>query len=113
MKHLLPILTLIAFPPLLLRYLALLGTAALLVGCGMVTDEQAAKEFLKAHPKANIYQQFVGEGDFDHAYMHFRYTEDDSGKKLEQVWVYQRQKDDTWQIISKEGPKPAGSKFGD
>jgi hypothetical protein len=88
-------------------------SAFLFAGCGMVTDKQAANEFKQAHPKATIYEQFIGEGDSDHAYMHFRYTEERKPEKVEQVWVYQRQKDDSWKVIGKDGPKPAGSKFGD
>lgn len=74
-------------------------------------DDQALREFKAAHPDVTISEQFVGEGDWDHAYMHFRYATH-SGERLEEVWVYQRQ-DQSWRVIAKEGPKPAGSKFGD
>jgi hypothetical protein len=79
----------------------------------MVAEKQARDEFQKANPDAKIYQQFVGEGDSDHAFIHFRYTLPGSDTRLEQVWHYQRQKDDSWRVIIKEGPAPAGSKFGD
>jgi hypothetical protein len=95
------------------RSLALMGSALLIASCGMVTDKQAANEFKRAHPNATIYEQFIGEGDLDHAYMHFRYTEERRSERVEQMWVYQRQKDDSWTVIRKEGPKPAGSKFSD
>ena len=96
-----------------LRLLTFLCIVLLISGCGMVTDKQAADEFTQVNPKAIIYEQFIGEGDSDHAYMHFRYTEGDPTKKMEQMWVYQRQKNDTWRAIRKEGPKPAGSQFSD
>lgn len=85
----------------------------LLCGCGMVTDKQAAEEFKKAHPQAMIYQQFVGEGNSDFAYMHFRYTESGDPKKLEQVWGYARQPDNSWKVAWKADPKAPGSDFGD
>jgi len=91
----------------------LIALVLFLAGCGMVADRQAAEEFKKAYPKATIYEQFVGEGDADDAYMHFRYTEEGRPEKLEQVWLYQRQKDNSWKVTRKDGPKPAGSKFGD
>ena len=55
----------------------------------------------------------MGEGDSDHAYMHFRYTTATSSDRLEQMWLYQWQKDKTWRVIRKEGPKPAGARFSD
>jgi hypothetical protein len=82
-------------------------------GCSVVSEKQARDEFQNAHPDAKIYEQFIGEGDSDHAFMHFRYTLSGSDVRLEQVWHYQRQKDGSWRVIAKEGPAPAGSKFGD
>ncbi len=82
-------------------------------GCSVVSEKQAMEEFKKANPDAVLLEQFVGEGDSDHAYYHFRYTEKQSNAKLEVVWLYQRQQDNTWKVIAKEGPKPSGSKFGD
>jgi hypothetical protein len=82
-----------------------------LCGCGMVTDKQAAEDFMQAHPRATIYEQFIGEGDSDHAYMHFRYTEAGLPDRMEQMWLYQRQKDDSWKAVRKSGPKPPGSNF--
>jgi hypothetical protein len=48
--------------------------ALLAAGCSVVSEKQARDEFQKAHPDAKIYEQFIGEGDSDHAFMHFRYT---------------------------------------
>jgi hypothetical protein len=84
-----------------------------LAGCSMVSDKEARAEFQKANPDAKIYEQFIGEGDSDDAYMHFRYTLPGSDAKLEQMWLYQRQKDGSWRVVVKDGPKPAGSKFAD
>lgn len=84
-----------------------LGTA-LLSACGMVTNKQAAAEFQPAHPKASIYKQFVGEGDGDHVYMHYRHTENGKTNQMEQVWLYQRQTNGEWKVIHKDGPEPAG-----
>jgi ketosteroid isomerase-like protein len=86
---------------------------SLIAGCGMVSEKDAAAEFIRSHPTAHIYEQFIGEGDSDHAYMHFRYTEGNQPIKMEQMWVYQRQDDGRWKVIGKNGPKPPGSDFGD
>jgi hypothetical protein len=87
--------------------------AILVVGCSRVSDTQARREFEKAFPEAKVYEQFVGEGDSDDAYMHFRYTVAGSDTRLEQMWLYQKQRDGSWLVTAKDGPKPAGSKFGD
>ncbi len=88
-------------------------TLCTLWGCSVVPEKQAVEEFKKANPDAVLHEHFIGEGDSDHAYYHFRYSEKQSNAKLEVVWLYQRQKDNTWKVIAKEGPKPSGSKFGD
>jgi hypothetical protein len=95
-----------------LRYAVVAG-ALLLSACSRVSERQAHDEFQKANPNAKIYEQFVGEGDSDDAYMHFRYTISGSDSQLEQMWLYQKQKDGSWRAVAKDGPKPAGSKFGD
>ena len=69
--------------------LSVLVLALTLLGCGKALDEQALREFKSAHPDAKVQRQFVGEGDFDHAFMHFRYTTTTSSEPLEQMWVYQ------------------------
>jgi hypothetical protein len=94
-------------------WIILVLTVCSLAGCGVLSDEQALREFKAAYPNAEVYEQFVGEGDCDHAYMHFRYTEAGSEEKREVVWVYQRQKDSKWTVIHKSDPKPPGSDFGD
>jgi hypothetical protein len=86
---------------------------ALIAGCSRVSDAVARRDFEKANPEANIYEQFVGEGDDAAAYMHFRYTLPGSDARLEQMWLYQKQRDSSWRVVTKDGPKPAGSKFGD
>jgi len=93
--------------------LSVFVVALALGACGKALDEQALREFQSAHPDATVQRQFVGEGDFDHAFMHFRYTTATSPESLEQMWLYQWQKDKTWRVIRKEGPKPAGSRFSD
>ena len=90
---------------------ALIGTV--LVGCSVVSDKQARQEFEKAFPEAKLYEQFVGEGNDEFAYMHFRYTLSGSDARLEQVWLYQKQPDGSFRAIARDGPKPAGSDFGD
>jgi hypothetical protein len=87
--------------------------ALLLSACSRVPEKQARAEFQTAYPDAKIYEQFVGEGDSDDAYMHFRYTIPGSDAKLEQMWLYQKQKNGSWRAVAKDGPTPAGSKFGD
>lgn len=83
------------------------------IGCNSIKEQEVTNEFIRANPEAVLLEQFVGEGDSDHAYVHFRYTIGKSTEKLEEVWLYQRQHDKTWKAIKKNGPKPAGSKFGD
>jgi hypothetical protein len=85
----------------------------LLWGCTAGPEKQSLMEFKAENPEAVVYEHFVGEGDFNHALIHFRYTKGPSDKKLEEAWLYQRQKNKNWKLIGKEGPKPAGSKFGD
>ena len=99
-------------PRVFSRYVIVL-VGLFLAGCSMVSEKQAREEFQKANPDAKIYEQFIGEGDSDDAYMHFRYTLPGSDAKLEQMWLYQRPKDGSWRVVAKDGPKPAGSKFGD
>jgi hypothetical protein len=95
------------------QLIAVLAVIATLSSCGRPLYEQALREFRAAHPDATVQEQFVGEGDFDHAYMHFRYTTPASAERLEQMWMYQRQKDNSWRAIHKIGPKSPGSDFGD
>lgn len=92
--------------------LAVAVLALFVAGCGVVSHEQALREFKGAFPDVTVEQQFVGEGDSDHAYMHFVYATP-AGERLEQMWLYQRQKDNSWQAIYKNGPKAPGSNFGD
>jgi hypothetical protein len=93
---------------------ALLVFAALsLASCSFFSQKQALAEFQTANPAANVYEHFVGEGDDSAAYMHFRYTISRSDTRLEQMWLCQKQRDGTWRVMAKDGPKPAGSKFGD
>ena len=82
-------------------------------GCAVVSNEQALREFKTAYPNAIVYEQFVGEGNSDTAYMHFRYTETGSTEKREVMWVYLKQKDGSWRVMSRSEPKPAGARFGD
>ena len=96
----------------LLRNFALVFCFAL-AGCGSISDEQALREFKEANPNATVYHQVVGEGDSDHAYMHYQYTESGSKEKNEVVWLYQKQLDGSWKVIHKSRPKPPGSGFGD
>jgi hypothetical protein len=93
--------------------LGMLALALTLSACGQALDEQALREFKSAHPDATVQEQFVGEGDADDAYMHFRYTTATASGPLEQMWLYQWQNDKTWRVVRKEGPKPAGSRFSD
>jgi hypothetical protein len=99
--------------PRVVRRYAAVFVVLLLSGCSMVSEKKAREEFQKANPDAKIYEQFIGEGDSDDAYMHFRYTLPGLNARLEQMWLYQRQKDGSWRAVVKDGPKPAGSKFGD
>ena len=85
---------------------------ACLAGCDRVSDEQALREFKTAFPAVTMDEQFVGEEDSDHAYMHFRYTTP-AGECLERMWVYQRQKDGSWRAVQKSDSKPPSSDFGD
>lgn len=93
---------------------SLLGLlAAFTAACGVVSKKQALDEFLAEYPKATVYEQFIGEGDSDAAYMHFRYTETGSEEKKEVMWVYLKQSDGKWRASSKSEPKKVGSNFGD
>ena len=85
----------------------------IVIGCSSFKEQDIANEFKKANPDVVLLEQFVGEGDSDNAYIHFRYTRGKSVEKLEEVWLYQKQQDKTWKVIKKSDPKPAGSKFGD
>jgi hypothetical protein len=93
-------------------HLLMVALALSLAGCGGVSDQQALREFKVAFLDVTVERQFVGEGDSDHAYMHFVYTAP-TGERLEQMWLYQRQKDNSWRAIHKSEPKPPGSDFGD
>jgi len=97
----------------LLRLLLITVSIFAIVGCNNIKEQEITNEFKKTTPDAVLLEQFVGEGDSDHEYVHFRYTIGQSPEKLEEVWLYQRQQDKTWKVINKSGPKPAGSKFGD
>ncbi len=88
------------------RAIPLILLGVFLSACDMVTDKQATDEFKLAHPNASIDSQFVGEGDSDHAYMHFQYTDKGSTNRLEQVWLYQRQPGGLWKAIHKDDPEP-------
>ena len=94
------------------RILSALLALACLAGCSRISDEQALREFKAAFPDVTVTQQFVGEGDSDAAYMHFRYTTP-AGERLERMWLYLRQKDGSWRVTHKSEPKPPGSDFGD
>jgi hypothetical protein len=91
---------------------AVAGAALFFAGCGVVSDEQALREFNAAFPDVTIERHDVGEGDSDHARMHFVYITP-TGERLERVWLYQRQKDNSWRAVWKSEPKPPGSDFGD
>ena len=82
--------------------------SATLTGCGIYIDKQALAEFTATHPDAKVYEQFVGEGDDQSAYMHFRYTVPTSPDSFEQMWLYQKQ-EGGWRVIAKVGPKSPGS----
>jgi hypothetical protein len=84
----------------------------ILSGCSGLSQKEAEAEFKKANPEVVLLEQFVGEGDSDNAYYHFRYRRKEADTQLEEVWLYQRQKDGTWKVTAKEGPKPLGAKFG-
>jgi hypothetical protein len=83
-----------------------------LAGCGVVPDEQALREFRTDFPDVAVERHEVGEGDSDHARMHFVYATP-TGERLERVWLYQRQKDNSWRAVWKSEPKQPGSDFGD
>jgi hypothetical protein len=74
-----------------------------MVSCNGIKEQEIKNDFKKTNPDAVLLEQFVGEGDSDHAYVHFRYTMGNSTEKLEEVWLYQRQQDKKWKVISKEG----------
>ena len=93
-------------------HLLMVASALCLAGCGVISNEKALREFKAAFPDVTVERQFVGEGDSDHAYMHFVYTTT-NGERLERMWLYQRQKDDSWRAVHKSEPKPPGSDFGD
>ena len=82
-------------------------------GCSVISEEQALHAFKKVYPYAIVLEQFVGEGDSDTAYMHFRYTISGSNEIHEVMWVYQKQSDRSWKVIRKSKSKPTGSDFGD
>ena len=97
------------------RHFVLLLFCWLLCGCGMAElDEKARREFMAENPAAIVKAQFVGEGDFDNAYMHVVYTDPGSVQEKEVMWLYQRNlHDDTWAVTRKSEEKPPGSYFGD
>ena len=81
--------------------------------CNRVSAKQAEKDFKETNPDVTLHDCFVGEGDSDHAYYHFRYTKRGTEAKWEEVWLYQKQRDGTWKVVHKDGPKPWGAKSGD
>ena len=81
--------------------------------CNRVSARQAEEDFKEVNPDVVLRDCFVGEGDSDHAYYHFRYTKRGSEAKWEEMWLYQKQVDGTWKVIRKEGPKPWGAEFSD
>jgi hypothetical protein len=80
---------------------------------GIISNEQALLDFKKDYPKTKVYDQFIGEGDSDHAYMHFRFIDAESKEKKEVMFLYQKKDDGAWNIIYKSKPKSPGSDFGD
>lgn len=81
-------------------------------GCNRFSEAEALKEFQVSNSRVTVSEHFVGEGDSDHAFMHFRYT-NPMNERLEEVWIYQRQRNRSWRVVDKQGPKPAGARFGD
>jgi hypothetical protein len=70
-----------------LRVVVVLSLAVMLCGCDPPVHKHALNEFKAAHPDAIVQRQYVGEGDSDHAFMHFRYITASSPEPLEQMWV--------------------------
>lgn len=85
--------------------------ALLLVSCGALAAcgpsyPKTLREFQAEYPRANVYEQFTGEGRGGDITMYFRFTESDEPEKKEVIWLYERQEDGTWRVINKGRPTP-------
>ena len=67
--------------------------------------ERAAQADLAAErPNAQLLETFVGEGDFDHAYVHLCFRPAPDSQARAEVWLYQR-RDGGWHAITAPGAR--------
>lgn len=67
-------------------YATLLIMILVFSGCNSFSEENVLIEFKETRPEVKIYERFVGEGDNEHAYIHFRYTLKNSTEIIEEVY---------------------------
>lgn len=73
---------------------------------------KALREFVDQNPTTALHKLVSGEGDSEHVYMHFIYSEPKSSEKKETVWLYRKQKNGIWTAVQKSNPKTAGKTSG-
>ncbi len=79
--------------------------ALLSASCEELRDDRMVSDFLKAHPNASHVVPVAGEGDGDHVYIDFRYTERGGPMEFVQTWLYRRQDSGRWSVVWKDTPK--------
>jgi hypothetical protein len=85
-----------------MKKLALLFLALTLLSACSVPDRKVVQaDFLKAYPTATLTEFYVGEGDSDAAYYHFKYRLPGDTADREDVWLYMKE-ESGWQLRSKE-----------
>lgn len=90
--------------------LYLLVAALVATSCGGPSDDEVKQAFLREHPRAEVTDVYVSEGDSDHAYFTIKYRE--GGEAHIGCWSYYRDEHDRWQVRAKssvsERLKPQG-----
>ena len=74
-----------------------------LAGCDVISIGEVEEKFRQNHPNATLVSIGVLEGDSNNAYFQINYRE--RGLDKNEVWLYQKNKDDEWQltIVSDRG----------
>ena len=69
--------------------------------CNFPSEEQVKNDFRSANPTYVPISAIVGEGDGDAVYYHIRYTKPNDNQTYEEIWLYLRQNDGKFKIMSK------------
>ncbi len=68
----------------------------ILAACDIVTVGEVEDKFRQDHPWATLVSIGILEGDSDNVYFQVDYKE--RGLEKSEVWLYQKNKDDEWQL---------------